>query len=183
MTVETLALRCTSCGASLAIPNGPERVTCTFCGTALMVVKQGGVAFLQRDVEVIREGVAEIRTGVDALLDGQDDVHRRLARIERATRERAIVEELEELEKHGQTMGVVWVSAFGGAVLLAVAFAYRLSDRGGQDIGSVVLGMMGGFLLLNGLLRLRGARRHAWLKGELEALDAAAEGDDGGSYA
>lgn len=183
MTVETLALRCTSCGASLAIPNGPEHVTCTFCGTALMVVKQGGVAFLERDVEVIREGVAELRTGVDALLDGQDDVHRRLARIERATRERAIVEEMEELEKHGQTMGVVW--AIGLAVVLSVAAAISisLSDRSREKPELLLLSLLSLGLFFSLLLRLRGARRHAWLKGELAALDAATEGEDEGSYA
>lgn len=183
MTLETLALRCTSCGAALAIPNGPAHVTCTFCGTALMVVKQGGVAFLERDVEAIREGVADLRSGVDELLDGQDDVHRRLARIERATRERSIVEEMDELEKRGHTMGVVWVSAVAAAVLFAIAVGYGVSHLRGQGIGSFLPAVMGLVVLLNGAVRLRGARRHAWLKGELEALDAATDGDDRGSYA
>lgn len=183
MTIETLALRCTSCGAALAIPNGPEHVTCTFCGTALMVVRSGGVAFLERDVEVIREGVAELRTGVEELLDGQDDVHRRLARIERATRERAIVEEMQELEKVGHTMGVVWVMAVAVVLAVAAAISISISDRSREKPELLVLGLVGLGLFFNLLLRLRGARRHAWLKGELEALDAATDGDDRGSYA
>lgn len=183
MTIETLALRCTSCGAALAIPNGPEHVTCTFCGTALMVVRSGGVAFLERDVEVIREGVAELRTGVEELLDGQDDVHRRLARIERATRERAIVEEMADIEELGQTTGVVWAFGIGAVLLIGVAIAYGVSARPSEAPGAFILGTVGLFLLLNVLLRLRGARRYAWLKGELKALDAATDGDDAGSYA
>jgi|GEM_PF-2932434 len=53
MTVETLALRCASCGVSLAIPRGPEHVTCAFCGTALLVRGTGGIAFLERDLAAI----------------------------------------------------------------------------------------------------------------------------------
>ncbi|MBL9086825.1 MAG: hypothetical protein JNM10_06750 [Planctomycetia bacterium] len=180
MTVETLALRCTSCGASLSVPSGPAHVTCTFCGTALLVVRSGGVAYLEQDVAEIREGVADLRTGVGELLDGQDDVHRRLARIEHATRERAIVEEMEELEKHGRTMGVVWVSSV--AVALAVVAAF-VSDRSRPKPELLLLALVGFGLLFNLLLRLPGARRHAWLMDELEALDAATEGDDRGSYA
>ena len=183
MTVETLALRCTSCGASLSVPSGPAHVTCTFCGTALLVVRSGGVAYLEQDVAEIREGVADLRTGVGELLDGQDDVHRRLARIERATRERAIVEEMEELEKHGRTMGVVWVSSVAVALAVVAAVAVFVSDRSREKPELLLLALVGFGLLFNLLLRLPGARRHAWLKDELEALDAATEGDDRGSYA
>jgi hypothetical protein len=95
--------------------------------------RQGGVAFLERDVEVIREGVAELRTGVDALLDGQDDVHRRLARIERATRGQIITAEMEEIEKAGKTPLSVF-ALIGGAILCGgLAFGVREGRNAGPS--------------------------------------------------
>lgn len=172
MTVETLALRCTSCGASLAIPTGPAHVTCTFCGTALMVVKQGGVAFLERDVEVIREGVAHLRTGVDALLDGQDDVHRRLARIERAARGQIITAEMEEIEKAGKTPLSVF-ALIGGAILCGgLAFGVREGRNAGPSHPLLFLALPAAVFVLIAAVRWPASRRYAALRRERARIEA-----------
>ncbi len=44
---ETLILRCDNCGAPLPIPDGVDFVTCTYCGSALIVHRDNGVAYTE----------------------------------------------------------------------------------------------------------------------------------------
>ncbi len=180
MTVETLTLRCASCGASLSIPRGPEHVTCTFCGTALLVRETGGVTFLERDVAAIREDVGDVRSGVGALLDRQASVDDRLDRIEQATRLQAIRVELDALEKAGKTPLVVGaVPAFAALVALAFvlgarAYFGRVARITGEpvDVPALLWIPVVGAMVIAWVFaatRWSGARRYAQLRAELDA--------------
>jgi DNA-directed RNA polymerase subunit RPC12/RpoP len=56
-----ITLSCPSCGAKLQITNDLDRFACAFCGTEILVNRQGGTVALKP----ILEGIRQVRQGID----------------------------------------------------------------------------------------------------------------------
>lgn len=47
MTSNIIPMRCPSCGANLSVPNSVDFCNCSYCGSQLKLVSEGGITLLR----------------------------------------------------------------------------------------------------------------------------------------
>lgn len=171
MSLEIVILNCRNCGASLSIPPGLEQVACSFCKTAQIVRRSGGVTFLERDVERIQEGMTRVETQVEQIADATAETSHRLGRLEsqgdliRLDRER---EGLHQKLERGRLGCFGWA-----AVTLAVSAVVSAFERSNARIGGLgFAGAVGVVLLVRASARNGLHRRIAQIDAEIARLSA-----------
>lgn len=87
--MKVVSIKCPGCGASLAIPPDVDQCGCSYCGTSLTVIREGGIISLRE----ISAGIARVEETTSQTADelynmsseladmsGKlDDIHRRTA--------------------------------------------------------------------------------------------------------
>ena len=76
MTINILSMRCPSCGASLSIPNEVKFCSCSYCGSQLKLVSEGGIALLReisKTVDSVHETVQRSDKTLNILVQRLDE--------------------------------------------------------------------------------------------------------------